>query len=192
MPDPQGETAESSRSWQCDGEAHQNCPHTRGMGVGFSPRIRYESTATLCTCSCHSSCPVTSMARWKTVAMKTWHTSCTCPGSARERQRLDDDSMEVFDFADAWQEARQYQRDRKEAYEAVRARALGKSRAEIRELYMAELNARDMKIPPDPVLDALVERAAGNPLPAVRLMGEGVVKIGKGFYELSRIFRSHR
>jgi hypothetical protein len=100
--------------------------------------------------------------------------------------------MEVFDFADAWQEARQYQRDRKEAYEAVRARALGKSRAEIRELYMAELNARDMKIPPDPVLDALVERAAGNPLPAVRLMGEGVVKIGKGFYELSRIFRSHR
>ena len=160
------------------------------MGVGFSPRIRYELTAALCTCSCHSSCPVTA-ARWKTVAVKTWHTSCTCPGSARERQRLDDDSMETFDFADAWQEARQYQRDRKAVYEAVRARAAGRA-AEIRELYFAELNARDMKIPPDPVLDALVERVAGNLLPTVRLVGEGVVKIGKGFYELSRIFRAHR
>jgi hypothetical protein len=52
-----------------------------------------------------------------------------------------------------------------------------------------ELNARGMKKPAEPILDAVVERIAGNPLPAVRLLGEIAGQIGKGLYDLSRLFR---
>jgi hypothetical protein len=69
-------------------------------------------------------------------------------------------------------------------------RATGKGRDEIREILVAELNARGLKKPSDTVLDAIVDRISGNPLPAVRLAAESLVQVSKGIHELSRRFRS--
>src|SRR5215471_17959850 len=53
----------------------------------------------------------------------------------------------------------------------------------------AELSARGMKVPAEPVLDAIVEHiTTGNPLPAARLLGESLVQLGKGLYGLARLF----
>jgi len=125
--------------------------------------------------------------------MKTWHTSCTCPGAQQERQRLAEAGFEIRDFADIREDARRLSRARKEAYEAARARAAGKSRDEIRDIYLAERRARDLNVPSDRVIDAVVERiTTGNPLPAAKIAGEGLVRLGKTLYGISREFRQHQ
>ena len=88
------------------------------------------------------------------------------------------------------EDARRRSRARKEAFQAAHAKAAGKGRDEIREIYLAELNARGLKKPSDAVLDAIVDRIGGNPLPAVRLAAESLVQLGKGIHAFSRIFRS--
>jgi hypothetical protein len=59
------------------------------------------------------------------------------------------------------------------------------SKAEIREIYVSELQARGLEIPAEAVVDAVVDRICGNAFPAMRVLGEGL-------YELSRIFRQRR
>jgi hypothetical protein len=45
-------------------------------------------------------------------------------------------------------------------------------------------------VPSDRVLDAIVERImTGNPLPAARIAGEGLVRMGKALYRISKLFR---
>ncbi len=161
------------------------------MGGGFNPRrLRLEFGAGLCPCACHSTCPVTITANRLTVPMKTWHTSCSCPGAEQERQRFAEDGFEIRDFGEMREDAQRLARARKEAYEAARARAAGKSRAEIREIYLAERRTRGLKVPSERILDAVVERIiTGNPLPAARIAGEGLVRMGKSLYEISKLFR---
>src|SRR5215469_1519152 len=65
-----------------------------------------------------------------------------------------------------------------------RPRAVGRSRAEIREIYVAELRARSLKIPPEHILDALVERINGNPLPTAHVLGESLTGMAKAFHEI--------
>ncbi len=48
------------------------------------------------------------------------------------------------------------------AQEATRAAAAGKSRAQIREIYVAELRARSLTVPSDLVLDATADAIARN------------------------------
>ena len=50
--------------------------------------------------------------------------------------------------------------DSREAFEAARAAAAGKNRAEIREIYLAERQARGLPIPSDLVLDAYADAIA--------------------------------
>jgi hypothetical protein len=88
------------------------------------------------------------------------------------------------------QDARHRSRARKEAFESARARAAGKGRDEIREIYVAELNARGLAAPGEDLLDAVVDQIAGNPLPAVRLAMESLAQLGKELRKLSRRFRS--
>lgn len=177
-------------SRECARDAHRDCPHFVTAGGGFNPRrLRLEFGAGLCNCSCHSSCPVTITTKRFTVPVKEWYASCTCPGAGERRQRLDDAGGIPPDFAELREQAEQRSRARREAYEAARARAAGKSRAEIRGIYLAELSARGLRAPTERVLDAVVERIAGNPFPAARVLGESLVQMGKGFYELSRLFR---
>ena len=101
--------------------------------------------------------------------MKAWYASCTCAGAEAERQRLDDAGIEIRDFAEFREERQRRRRAYAEAADATRARAAGSDRDEIRRLYLAELDARNLKIPAEPVLDAVVDHiVTGNPLPAVR------------------------
>jgi hypothetical protein len=124
-----------------------------------------------------------------TVPLKTWRELCTCPGAEQARRRLDEDGVDFRDFDEMWEHAERRSHARKTAFEATRARAAGKGRDEIREIYVAELTARGLKQPSDAVLDAVVDRIRGNPLPAVRLGVEGLVQVGKGVHELFRLFR---
>jgi hypothetical protein len=190
LPDRWAEFDEFLRSRACVREAHRDCAHILAAGGGFNPRrLRLEFGAGLCKCSCHSSCPVTITTKRLTVPAKTWYTSCICPGAEQERQRLDEAGIEFPDFAELREKAKHRSRARQEAYEAARARAAGKRREEIRDIYVSELNARGLKVPAEPILDAVVERIAGNPLPGIRLMGESLAQIGKALYDLSRLFR---
>jgi hypothetical protein len=102
---------------------------------------------------------------------------------------MDEAGVEFPDFGEIREEARRRSQLRNEAFRATQARATGKSRAEIREIYLAELRARDLRMPAEPVLDALVERIKGNPLPAAHVLGESLAGIGKGFHELFKLFR---
>jgi hypothetical protein len=71
-----------------------------------------------------------------------------------------------------------------------RARAAGKSRDELRDIYLAERRARNLRVPPDRVLDAVVERIiTGNPLPAARIAGAGLVRMGRTLYGISKLYR---
>jgi hypothetical protein len=194
MPVRRAEFRESLRTPACVRQAHKDCPHISGMGGGLNPRrLRLEFGAGLCPCACHSTCPVTVTAERLTVPVKTWDTSCTCLGAPSERQRRAEAGIEIRDFGEMREDALRLSRARKEAYEAARARAAGMSREEIRQIYLAERRERDLTVPSDRVLDAVVERIdTGNPLPAARIAGEGVVRMGKTLYEISRLFRQAR
>jgi hypothetical protein len=127
-----------------------------------------------------------------TVPLKTWHESCTCPGAGQERRRLDQNGADLRDFGERWDDTRRRTLARREAFQAAQARSAGKSRAEIRDIYLAESSARGLKQPNDTVLDAIVDRINGNPLPAVRVAAESLVQMGKGIHALSRQFRMGR
>jgi hypothetical protein len=191
MSDLWAEMRESLRSRACAHEEHGECPHFASMGAGLNPRrLRLEFGAGLCPCSCHSSCPATPAGKRMTVPFKVWRESCTCPGAHAERHRLDEAGLsDPPDFDELREEARRRSRARREAFEATRARSAGKSQEEIREMYVAELRARGLKVPGDPVLEAVADRITGNPLPAILLAGEGLARMGKALYDLSRHFR---
>ena len=72
---------------------------------------------------------------------------------------------------------------------AARARAAGKSREEVREIYLAELNARGLPRQSEAVLDAAVDSISGNRLPAVCIAAENLGQMGK---ELHKVFRTIR
>ena len=181
---------ESRRTQQCTGAAHTDCPHFSGMGGGFNfLRLRPEIGAGLCPCSCHSSCPATPAGKRLTLAWKTWHTTCTCAGAEGERRRMDEAGIEFPDFGEVREEARRRSQLRKAAFQATLAGAAGKSRAEIRDIYVTELRDRGLTIPPEHILDAIVERINGNPVPAARVAAESLVGIGKGLHELLKLLR---
>jgi hypothetical protein len=68
---------------------------------------------------------------------------------------------------------------RREAFDAAKAQAAGKTREQIRDLYMAELRARGLDMPPDQTLDAEVDAIAGYYRPAMRLMGQALRDLPK-------------
>jgi hypothetical protein len=191
MSDLWAEMREDLRSRACAHEDHGECPHFASIGGGLNPRrLRLEFGAGLCPCSCHASCPATPAGKRMTVPFKVWRESCTCPGADAERHRLDGAGLsDPPDFDELREEAQRRSRARKEAYEATRARSAGKSREEIREMYVAESRARGLKVPGDPVLEAVADRITGNPLPAIRLAGESLARMGKALDDLSRHFR---
>lgn len=124
-----------------------------------------------------------------TVRPEVWRESCTCPGAEQERHRLDEDDAGFPDFGKTREEARNRSRARKEAFESARTQAAGKNRDEVREVYLAELNARSLPVPGEDILEAVVDRIGGNPLPAARLAVGSLAQMGKALHELSRIFR---
>ncbi len=191
MSDRWAEFGQVGKSPACNREAHVDCAHLFGLGGGFNPRrLRLEFGAGLCLCSCHSSCPVSISGERMTVPLRTWRESCTCPGAERERRRLDENGVAFPEFGEMWEDAQRRSRARKEAFQAARAQAAGKGRDEIREIYLAELAARGLERPSGAVLDAIVDRISGNPIPAARLAVESLVQVGKELHKLSRLFRT--
>jgi hypothetical protein len=191
MGDRWAEFGQVGRSRACTLAAHDDCAHFVTTGGGFNPRrLRFEFGAGLCPCTCHVSCPVTTRGKRLTVPAEVWRESCTCPGAGQERRRLDEPGVEFPDFGEIREDARRRSRARKEAFESARARAAGKDRDEIREIYVAELTSRGLRAPREDHLDAAVDRIVSNPLPAARLAVEDLAQMGRALRELSRIFRS--
>jgi hypothetical protein len=83
---------------------------------------------------------------------------------------------------------RRRSRVRKEAFTATKARAAGLNREQVREAYLEELHARNLKIPPDPILKVAVDSIMGNPLPAARLLGQHLTAMGKEIHKLTKLF----
>jgi hypothetical protein len=133
-------------------------------------------------------CPVATREKRLTVPAEVWRESCTCPGAEQERRRLDEADVEFPDFGKMLQDARRRSRARKEAFESARARAAGKDRDEIREIYVAELHAQDLAAPGEDLLDAVVDQITGNPLPAARLAVGSLAQLGRELRDLSRLF----
>jgi hypothetical protein len=59
------------------------------------------------------------------------------------------------------------------------SKAAGKTREEIKALYIAELRSRDLKIPEGEVLDANVDALNGHYVTAARLIGRSVADLCK-------------
>lgn len=171
------------RSPACARDRHDECPHLHGFGGGFNPRrLRLEFGAGLCPCDCHSSCPITS--KRITISARVWRESCTCPGAEAERISLDEAGIDL-DFDEAWAKSRQESRSRREAFQAARDNVAGKSREEIREMYISELRLRGLKIPRDEVLDAAVDALTGNYQSGARVLGQSLI-------DLMRVLRAFR
>jgi hypothetical protein len=76
---------------------------------------------------------------------------------------MDEAGVTIPDFAEIRDEGRRQAAARREAFAAAQARAASRSQEEIREIYVAELRSRGLRIPANPVVDAVVERINGNP-----------------------------
>jgi hypothetical protein len=152
------------RSRACAGDVHQACGH-----VAFAsppvPGHRAESTIMLCRCSCHRACALGR--RTETIAATVWQRCCTCPGAEHERTSHADPGHGLPGFEEFWAawktESRQRSEAHKEAFEAARSVASGMTGDEIRDLYIAELRARGLEIPSEPLLAAAVDVLSGHP-----------------------------
>lgn len=146
---------------------HEECGHWHGSRGAFSfRRLRHEGFTILCRCDCHSSCPVTNAKN--TAGDQAWRQSCTCPGAEAMRRMLDEfgtPRFDVRDFRAMWAGSRNELQSRREAFKAAQAGAAGQDREQLKDLYVAGLRARGLKIPDDEVLDAAIEahmREVGN------------------------------
>jgi hypothetical protein len=181
------EFEQSHRSPVCRRGMHDDCPHMLGLGGGFNPRrLRLEFGAALCKCECHSSCPITS--RRTAVAFKAWHDSCSCPGAQQERRHQDQAGAGFPGFREHMAQSRRRSELRSEAFRAAQARASGRSREEIRDIYLSELRTRGLKVPPDDALEARVDAISGDYRAAARLMGRTLHDLAK---LAGDIFRPH-
>jgi adenine-specific DNA glycosylase len=102
--------------------------------------LRFEFGAVLCKCECHSSCPVSGPSA--AIPERTWRESCTCPRTEQERQRRAAAGAEFPDFQEYLAQSRRRSQSRREAFDAAKTQAGGKTREQIRDLYKTELRTR--------------------------------------------------
>lgn len=177
---------QTMRTPACVRGRHVECPHLFGIGTGFNrSKLRPDLGVSLCSCDCHASCPVSDdkqlAALLVSVAARTWRESCTCPGAEAERSRWEREGFDPTDTDKEWDRSRQRQQSIREAFEAAKEQAAGKSREQVRELYLAELHARGQQPPQREALDATVAAIAGDHRPTARIMGRAVIDLVKSF-----------
>jgi hypothetical protein len=176
------------RTPMCGSDEHDECPHAFGLGGGFNPRrFRVEFGSALCACPCHAACPLSDGHR--AVQPSRWRESCSCPGAPAERERQAAAGTQPPDFGEIAEQKREQSRLRREATQAVRVRARGKSRDQIREMLIAERRARGLPVPSDRILEANVEAIMGNYGPAAREVGRGVARIADGVVKIAKAMR---
>lgn len=167
------------RSIACAGDAHRDCGHVCAAVRRPVSRHRWESTIGLCRCPCHAAC---ALAGRRPVPLTVWQQLCACPGADKERA-WEEDRDEPGPGAEEsrekrrrdWQESSEA---RKQAFQAARESARGKTRDELRDLYIAELRARGRQVPSDPVVDLEIDLLTGHPL---RGLGK-IWKMARNFF----------
>ena len=120
---------------------------------------------------------------------KVWWDSCTCPGADRARQRIAETGTELPAVQEIRERQEQDTQARRDAFQAASRAAAGTSRDEIRDLYLPELRSRGLAPPSERLHEATVERIAGNPIPSVRLVVEGLAQTAKVAVGLGRLLR---
>jgi hypothetical protein len=118
----------------CQDERHASCPHNIGGGVHPFPR-QNRAVATLCTCSCHGTCPIGSQ---REISNEEWLRECTCSGS----NALGENLNQMKETADA----RRSQRE--EVFRDINF-AHGKSAAQIQREILAAYDAKGYAAPTD-------------------------------------------
>jgi hypothetical protein len=167
---PADESGRSMWSEACGEGSHHDCPHLLGHGTEFNPRrLRLESGVVLCKCACHSSCPANGTRMM--VPEQTWRESCTCPGAQDRRAKLDRTDGRSRDSSQG----------HLEALYAVRARAAGMSREEIKDAYVAELHSRGLAVPAEPAFDGIVDAIACYNRLGAGLLGRSLAGLAKFF-----------
>jgi hypothetical protein len=158
---PQGGPDPDFRSRSCLTGAHEECGH---LGfVASSLRVGGRPPLLLCRCRCHLTC---TLAGRLGASHSTWVGLCDCPGTELAEDRINEAARDAPDMERLLREqqekrARERQQER-EAREAARTAAEGKSRAQIREIYVGELRARALTVPSALVLDATADAIARN------------------------------
>jgi hypothetical protein len=152
------------RSRACAGDAHRGCGHATVAVRAPVPDHRSESGVALCRCPCHAACP---LAGQPPVPLTVWQQWCACAGVGRQRAWEQDRGEPWPAIRQSGEtgrrERRARHRARKQAFRAARDAAPGKSREEVRHLYIAELRARGQGVPPGPILDADLDLMTGHP-----------------------------
>jgi hypothetical protein len=160
------------RSRACADEAHQRCGHVSMATRRLASPRRLESTIALCRCACHAACLLAD--RMPTVSLTVWQALCECPGAEKQRAWKEDPDEPWPGAKEAWEREQRRSQERSEAYKQARQAthevARGKSRDEVRDLFIAELQARDQEIPPELFLEAHIDLLTGHPLRGFRRM----------------------
>lgn len=156
------------RSRACTRGDHRECGHLSMALRGRTSPRRLQSTIALCRCSCHSACP---LADRMPVSLVVWQQLCACPGAEQQRAWKDDPNEPWPGFKEAREktqrESRESNEAKRQAFQAARDAAAGKTRDEVRDLYIAELRARGQEVPPEPFLGATIDFLTGHPLRAL-------------------------
>jgi hypothetical protein len=173
---------------------HADCGHLGA--IAREPQNYGRPSVLRCFCACHSACPLAN--RVWVVPRAVWQEQCTCPGTEQAARRLDEADTVTPDFAE-FERQQQERRDRnqrerqerrtalREAFDAARAARAGKSREQIREIYVAELRARGAPMPSDLQLDAYADAIARNrPKMTVRFAVRVLTEMGKELVELRK------
>jgi hypothetical protein len=108
--------------------------------------------------------------------------------SEEARQSLQDAGVNLPDSGGLWEHIKHQSHAQQVAFRATKARSAGRTRDEIRDIYVAELHARDLEVPSEPALDATVDAITSTKLQAARMLGETIIGTGKGLYRLVRLF----
>ena len=189
-----GGSGQPLRSASCVGGMHADCGHLGAIARG--PQNDGRPSVLRCFCACHSACPLAN--RVWVIPRAVWQEQCTCPGTEQAARKLDEADTVTPDFAE-FERQQQERRDRhqrerqerrtalREAFDAARGAGAGKSREQIREIYVAELRARGVPMPSDLLLDAYADAIARNrPKMTVRFAVRVLTEMGKEFAELRK------
>jgi hypothetical protein len=83
------------------------------------------------------------------------------------------------DFGEHVAQSQRQSEQRREAFHAAQAKAAGRSREEIRDIYLSELRSRGLKIPAEDALDAKVDAITGDYRASALLMGRALRDLAK-------------
>lgn len=157
------------RSRACARDAHRDCGHvgTAARRPVFPDRL--QSIIALCRCGCHAACP---LADRMPVPLTVWQQLCACPGAEQQRVWKEDPNDPFPGYREMRDRGQRESRERNEAgtaaFRAAREAAPGKSREEVRDVYISELRARGQEIPPEPFLGATLDLLTGRWLRGLR------------------------